>query len=232
MLVSRHCGLAAELNFVSCVSGCDAPDGCDRGACAAHGRARGAHRRRRRGRSRRGDGRCGAPATPAAACVVTECGFVMTSACVKCVCVCVCAYGRRTRLAGSVWRDVCAHTCARRICRTARHDIERSRPIQVTSHIFVGTRLECIPFKSVTSRIWWYTNTRTSAKYACDSGQTRNRQLAQWVRLTNHASGHCATKCTRTKFTGDTGQTRNRLRAQWVHLTHHVSGHCATKCLD
>ena len=34
------------------------------------------------------------------------------------------------------------------------------------------------------------TNTNTNTKYTCDTGQTRNKLLAQWVHLTNHAAGH------------------------------------------
>jgi hypothetical protein len=33
-------------------------------------------------------------------------------------------------------------------------------------------------------------NTNTNTKYTCDTGQTRNKLLAQWVHLTNHAAGH------------------------------------------
>ena len=32
------------------------------------------------------------------------------------------------------------------------------------------------------------TNTNTNTKYTCDTGQTRNTLLAQWVHLTNHVS--------------------------------------------
>ncbi len=32
--------------------------------------------------------------------------------------------------------------------------------------------------------------TNTNTKYTCDTGQTRNKLLAQWVHLTNHAVGH------------------------------------------
>ncbi len=32
------------------------------------------------------------------------------------------------------------------------------------------------------------TNTNTNTKYTCDTGQTRNKLLAQWVHLTNHAA--------------------------------------------
>ncbi len=34
------------------------------------------------------------------------------------------------------------------------------------------------------------TNTNTNTKYTCDTGKTRNKMLAQWVHLTNHAAGH------------------------------------------
>ncbi len=33
------------------------------------------------------------------------------------------------------------------------------------------------------------TNTNTNTKYTCDTGQTRNKLLAQWVHLTNHGDG-------------------------------------------
>jgi hypothetical protein len=33
-------------------------------------------------------------------------------------------------------------------------------------------------------------NTNTNTKYTCDTGQTRNKLLAQWGHLTNHAAGH------------------------------------------
>ena len=35
----------------------------------------------------------------------------------------------------------------------------------------------------------WYTALRRY-KYTCDTGQTGNKLLAQWVHLTNHAAGH------------------------------------------
>jgi hypothetical protein len=34
------------------------------------------------------------------------------------------------------------------------------------------------------------TNTNTNTKYTCDTCQTRNKLLAQWVHLRNHAAGH------------------------------------------
>ena len=33
-------------------------------------------------------------------------------------------------------------------------------------------------------------NTNTNTKYTCDTGQTRNKLLEQWVHLTNHTAGH------------------------------------------
>ena len=34
------------------------------------------------------------------------------------------------------------------------------------------------------------TNTNANTKYTCDTGQTRNKLLEQWMHLTNHTAGH------------------------------------------
>ena len=40
-------------------------------------------------------------------------------------------------------------------------------------------------------------NTNTNTKYTCDTGQTRNKLLEQWVHLQNHAAGHSRPGTTR-----------------------------------
>ena len=36
----------------------------------------------------------------------------------------------------------------------------------------------------------WTKYKNTNTKYTCDTGQTRNKLLEQWVHLTNHTAGH------------------------------------------
>jgi hypothetical protein len=53
-----------------------------------------------------------------------------------------------------------------------------------------GRRLLAPKYKYKYKNIPKNTNTNTNTKYTCDTGQTRNKLLAQWVHLTNHAAGH------------------------------------------
>ena len=46
------------------------------------------------------------------------------------------------------------------------------------------------PAPSATSRHCSRIQIQYNTKYTCDTGQTRNKLLAQWVHLTNHAAGH------------------------------------------
>ncbi len=61
------------------------------------------------------------------------------------------------------------------------------------------------------------TNTNTNTKYTCDTGQTRNKLLAQWVHLTNHAAGHSrpgTAHLTACAGGGDTGEPLDAVRVE------------------
>ena len=51
------------------------------------------------------------------------------------------------------------------------------------------------------------TNTNTNTKYTCDTGQTRNKLLEQWMHLTNRTAGHSRPGTT-TRLTCQSGCSR------------------------
>ena len=70
----------------------------------------------------------------------------------------------------------------------AHERIATQRKVRSAQQQARGPKSECV--KAAVQHPAANTNTNTNTKYTCDTGQTRNKLLAQWVRLTNHAAGH------------------------------------------
>ncbi len=78
---------------------------------------------------------------------------------------------------GVTGRQVTTHAPRARCCTTAHlsASLPRARPA---------------PLPQRSRRPLASTNTNTNTKHICDTGQTSNKLIAQWVHLTNHAAGH------------------------------------------
>ena len=61
------------------------------------------------------------------------------------------------------------------------------RALSVAAHADIGAGAPLSPVRQFAAE---NTNTNTNTKYTCDTGQTRNKLLEQWVHLTNHTAGH------------------------------------------
>ena len=90
------------------------------------------------------------------------------------------------RVGKYAWRDALLVCLRHRVCLCTSQDVVSLVFCQYLHYSCAARDLEDVGHRGADTS----TVTNTNTKYNCDTGQTRNKLLAQWVHLTYHAAGH------------------------------------------